>query len=275
MRQSLGDIVLVEGNNKLDVQMVPTGAPPTTATLYGAVSDAETGKGISGVFVRVIHEIAFMLADVWTTTTDNNGFYLIEGIGSDITVYVAFGKGFYQKVEITNFQVRVGANELNVSMVYTGPAERSEFLRADIPKQVVSGAEFWAGQTMWLVDYENLWPTHPQLVYGGVWYEVSLVGAGMVLETARFYTPKLWDRHLKLGTPRTGIRMNGTGEYPHYGIDITKSYGAPAKAVDTLGIVSVYSSCRIYVRWWYDSRPGSSSPGYDWQDIPVGTVEVI
>jgi hypothetical protein len=68
----MGDIVLVEGNNPLNVQLVPVAAP--VATLYGVVSDAQTGLPLSGVKVTVeggpygIHLVTY------TNTNGNYGF---------------------------------------------------------------------------------------------------------------------------------------------------------------------------------------------------------
>ena len=61
--------VLVEGNNVLNVSLVPI-APPV-ANLYGVVSDAETGYPLSGVKVTINGLITY---------TDAGGNYGFTGL---------------------------------------------------------------------------------------------------------------------------------------------------------------------------------------------------
>lgn len=65
----MSDIVLVEGTNTLNVQLVPVAA--LVATLYGVVTDAETGYALQGVKISI---------DGLVTHTDSNGQYLFEGL---------------------------------------------------------------------------------------------------------------------------------------------------------------------------------------------------
>lgn len=60
----MGDIILVEGNNPLNVQLVPIAAP--VATLYGVVTDAQTGYALQGVKVTLDSLVAY---------TDSSGYY--------------------------------------------------------------------------------------------------------------------------------------------------------------------------------------------------------
>lgn len=83
MSQKLGDIVLVEGNNELNVQMVPV-----TASLYGVVTDSATGLPISGVKVIINGK---------TTTTNTKGEYSFAGLVPD-NYTVEFSKSGYQTV---------------------------------------------------------------------------------------------------------------------------------------------------------------------------------
>ena len=59
-------ITLQEGNNELNVQLVPVAAP--VANLYGVVTDAQTGYPIEGVRV----EIAGVF--IYTDSSGNYGF---------------------------------------------------------------------------------------------------------------------------------------------------------------------------------------------------------
>jgi len=79
---------LVEGNNVLDVQLIPI-APPV-ANLYGVVSDAETGYPLSGVKVSI---------DGLTTYTDASGNYGFTGLAPGAYT-ITFEKDGYQTVTL-------------------------------------------------------------------------------------------------------------------------------------------------------------------------------
>ena len=64
----MADIVLEEGTNVLNVGLVPI---PPVASLYGVVTDAETGFTLQGVKVTI---------DGLVTYTDVNGTYAFEGL---------------------------------------------------------------------------------------------------------------------------------------------------------------------------------------------------
>lgn len=65
----MADITLYEGNNVLNVQLVPIAVP--VATLYGLVTDAETGYALQGVKVTVDSLVAY---------TDSSGYYSFTGL---------------------------------------------------------------------------------------------------------------------------------------------------------------------------------------------------
>ena len=65
----MGDIVLVEGSNVLNVGLTPI--VPAVANLYGQVTDAETGQPIQGVKVTI---------DGLVTYTNASGQYGFEGL---------------------------------------------------------------------------------------------------------------------------------------------------------------------------------------------------
>jgi len=65
----MGDIVLVEGNNPLNVQLVPIAAP--VANLYGVVTDAQTGYALPDVKVTLDSMVAY---------TDSSGYYSFDGL---------------------------------------------------------------------------------------------------------------------------------------------------------------------------------------------------
>ena len=65
----MGDIILVEGNNVLNVGLTPI--PPPVANLYGVVTDIETGESIGGVKVTI---------DGLITYTNSSGEYAFDGL---------------------------------------------------------------------------------------------------------------------------------------------------------------------------------------------------
>ena len=79
----MASIVLSEGTNILDVQMVPI---PEVANLYGVVTDAETGFPISGVKVTLDGLVAY---------TDSGGAYAFVGL-SPGGYTITFEKEGYQ-----------------------------------------------------------------------------------------------------------------------------------------------------------------------------------
>ncbi len=82
----MADIVLVEGDNELNVGLTPI--PPPMANLYGVVTDAETGTPISGVKVTI---------DGVITQTDASGNYGFEGLTPGSYV-IQFSKDGYETV---------------------------------------------------------------------------------------------------------------------------------------------------------------------------------
>jgi len=82
----MGDIVLVEGSNELNIGMVPI--PPPLANLYGVVTDAETGYAIEGVKVTI---------DAIETFTNALGQYLFEGLTPGSYV-IQFSKEGYETI---------------------------------------------------------------------------------------------------------------------------------------------------------------------------------
>jgi len=66
------DITLVAGLNELNVSLTPTAAPPATATLYGTVTDAETGLPLVGVIITVDGSLV--------QYTDSSGYYIFSGL---------------------------------------------------------------------------------------------------------------------------------------------------------------------------------------------------
>ena len=71
----MGDIVLTEGLNELNVQMVPT-APPSVLRVFGMVTEAETGLPIADAHLLLVDAIrGLLVADAYTGT---DGKYLID-----------------------------------------------------------------------------------------------------------------------------------------------------------------------------------------------------
>jgi len=65
----MGDIILAEGVNELNISLTPIALP--LANLYGIVTDADTGLALSGVKVTI---------DGLVTYTDGSGAYGFEGL---------------------------------------------------------------------------------------------------------------------------------------------------------------------------------------------------
>ena len=83
----MGDILLSEGVNELNVQLTPIAQ---VASLYGVVTDAETGQPIDGVKVTL---------DSFVTYTNASGAYAFEGLNPGSYV-IRFEKENYQTVEM-------------------------------------------------------------------------------------------------------------------------------------------------------------------------------
>lgn len=262
----LSDTVeIIEGNNEINVEM--DFIPPIASTLYGRVTDRETGEGIPGVFIRVIYKKDTLYADVYTTTTDSLGNYLLENMVANVNVYIAFGRSFYEKVEIDSFYLAMGSNELNVPMTYIGPPEMpAAYVASDFPPIVSSGEPFWAGQIVWLKEM----PDFNYSIRLSTGRAAAPIHKRIDIQSAKFWTAQLWDKLSARGRTLTGIRMDyGDGQYTHYGIGV-ESYSQDI-AMTKPGTYPIYSQCKIRE---YMS-PGWHDYGWAWKDVVVGTVEVI
>ena len=81
----MGDIVLAEGSNELNIQLTPIYVPPPVANLYGIVTNIDTGLPISGVKVTI---------DGLTTYTNNSGMYGFEGLTPGAYTIIFKGEGY-------------------------------------------------------------------------------------------------------------------------------------------------------------------------------------
>ncbi len=104
----MGDIVLVEGTNELNAQLVPIA--PVLANLYGTVTDGDTGQGIAGVRVTTTGAI---------TESDSNGDYTILDLTPG-NYTVQFAKDGFETKEV-NVSAQEGNNELNIQLVPIAP----------------------------------------------------------------------------------------------------------------------------------------------------------
>ncbi|GAI65913.1 unnamed protein product [marine sediment metagenome] len=82
----MADIVLYEGSNELNVGLIPI--PPPVATLYGVVTNAETGSPIEGVKVTI---------NGLVTYTNSSGAYGFEGLTPG-SYTITFEKEGYETV---------------------------------------------------------------------------------------------------------------------------------------------------------------------------------
>lgn len=82
----MADIVLIEGDNELNVGLTPI--PPPVANLYGVVTDADTGYALEGVKITLDGLIAY---------TDNLGQYAFTGL-SPGSYGITFEKEGYETV---------------------------------------------------------------------------------------------------------------------------------------------------------------------------------
>lgn len=80
----MADITLYEGTNELNVGLTPI--PPPVASLYGVVTDVETGYAIQGVKVTI---------DGLITYTDSLGRYAFSGL-SPGSYTITFEKEGYE-----------------------------------------------------------------------------------------------------------------------------------------------------------------------------------
>jgi len=80
----MADIVLSEGSNVLNVNLVPVA--PAVANLYGVVKDADTGYAIQGVMVTIAGLVAY---------TNSSGEYGFEGLTPG-TYTITFTKDGYE-----------------------------------------------------------------------------------------------------------------------------------------------------------------------------------
>lgn len=110
----MADITLYEGNNELNVQMVPITVVGTT--LSGRVTDAETGAGISGAVITASQYVSITETKSYKTTTDYNGFYLITDMAPGFITGIACEAEGYVTVTKT-LRIIEGNNELNIQLV--------------------------------------------------------------------------------------------------------------------------------------------------------------
>jgi|GEM_PF-6047127 len=115
MKQRLDDIIIVEGDNELNVEMVPIAVP--TTRLYGYVTDARTGAPIVGAVGTVYQDYNTHTND-YDLITDSQGYYEITDMLYDVdqTLMVIYADGY---VTYTNEHIPIseGNNQLNIRMV--------------------------------------------------------------------------------------------------------------------------------------------------------------
>lgn len=89
-----------------------------TATLFGVVSDFETGGPLSNVSIDLREGLAWdcLGATVGRTMTGNDGFFQIKGIDPDKSYFIICQRKNYYQI---GQRIRLAANkktELNISM---------------------------------------------------------------------------------------------------------------------------------------------------------------
>ena len=246
--ETLSDTVtIVEGNNKIDAEM--TLVPALMARLYGYITDADTGAAIAGAPITVVEKTGFMEANVYETTSDINGFYSMDMAfeNSPIVVDISVKAIRYEMLIMEEVSLAEGDNELNFQMIPKEIPVEPVPISVDYPEQVVSDAEFWAGQTLFL-PYAS-----------GIRYSFSLGARGddtylrLGMQGTSYLAADIYDKLEELGflpeqkgRPKKYIRFSESGEYTHYGVG-ADSYSEPAKANYTYwGVADVPFPAGVY-----------------------------
>ena len=126
--------VLVEGNNELNVQMVPVGVPPGVppgeAVVYGFVTDALTGAPIPQVMVTL---------DGLVRYTASEGQYEIRDIAADQAYRLKFSKDGYQPLTL-DIVPSAGFNEVSPTLMPIIPTKPELVYARPAEAQIPSGA---------------------------------------------------------------------------------------------------------------------------------------
>lgn len=136
-------ITLAAGDNTMDVSLM-AGVTPTTATLYGAVTDSQTGNPIAGITVTV---------DTKTQTTDSGGAYQFSGltVGS---YTITFEKSGYN-TETETLTLVAGQNELNVQMTPVGAGAGAFTYTSDVRTETLPASGNKGEGIKFEVDIKN------------------------------------------------------------------------------------------------------------------------
>jgi len=147
------DIILVEGYNELNVQMIPIEIPPPTTRLYGYLTDNETGQPVAGASIT-IYQDHDTKTETWHIVSDQYGFYeatdMLWGEDVDRTSMVIYAGGYETYVN-ENILIVEGDNELNIVLTWGGGSrEVPQFIGYSVPSTIQAGSQFQASLTVWL-----------------------------------------------------------------------------------------------------------------------------
>ena len=209
----MGDIILVEGDNQLNIQMVPIVG---VARLYGIITDDTTGIPVVGANITIYQDYDTKTKS-WNIFTDQYGFYeavdMIPGVSADMVIYA----GGYKTFTRTGIPIAEGDNELNVVLTWKGGPrdvprfiDYSIFLVAGQEWPIVSGLEFPFSLTVWLPYQEYLFRCYLNISHREERDNLTM-GSTSLLPAS------LWDRLSQewqdYYTEQGWIRFTTAGEY--------------------------------------------------------------
>jgi hypothetical protein len=228
MKNSQSDIVLVEGNNVLNVQMVPTpSGPPGETIVYGFVTDALTGAPIPDVKVTL---------DGLVRYTASEGQYEIRDLATQ-KYHIEFSKENYQTATY-DIVLSPGFNELSPTLMLIIPSKPELVYVSPAQAQVASGGTAYINYKVGIPEipkgYELLFLFHLEGVYCWTPYGCANVGfragaKGYYEGSAAWYVKYMTDHFKFANIPPGTYRLLSTCqlywlESEEYQAPVVKTY---------------------------------------------------